>query len=90
MAWSTIRIATDGDIEKLNRAATRFMARHEIGNPADVEPVKAVEYAIEPEHESYPGEFAAERKLWRASVRRALGSRFAEGIAYGYVGYHQD
>ena len=90
MAWSTIRPATDDDIEKLNQAAVRFIARHKINNPASVQSVKAVEWAIEQENESYPGEFATERKLWRAIVRRDLGSRFAEGIAYGYVGVHHN
>lgn len=88
-AWATIRKATNDDDQKLSAAAVRFIARHGLTQLDDQRPVQAVECGIDQDAESYPGEFSRLRKLWRAVIKRALGHTWAEGIAYGYVGYHQ-
>lgn len=91
MAWSTIRPATTDDTNNLNRAARNFLTRHpEIKPLGEENLVNAVEYGIDPEREDYPGQYAYLRKLWRAIVKRTLGHKWAEGIAYGYVGFSQD
>ena len=83
MSWSTIRKATEEDRERLNRAAMRFCERHDCPYVYG-SPVENVEAAIA--NDFYDGVYL--RKLWRACVRRALRSNDAEGIEYGYVGFH--
>lgn len=89
MAWSTIRKATDEDIERLNTAGTRFVEKHgrtwDKGFLVSEEPRSvAQDLADDNDHPDHP----YLRKLWRAAVRRALRCRYADGIAYGYVGSH--
>lgn len=89
MAWSTIRKATDTDIDRLQSAAVRFCRRHEIPfqNPQQATSEIDCLLSLGPEcgHEI---EYKAKRlrPLWRRIVRRTLGNG-ADGIAYGYVGF---
>jgi len=92
MAWGTIRRATDEDEQRLTAAAIRFARRYEIdliGDENDavfeiegiVDLVRHSEWVPRPLTHRLPG-------YWMAVVRRALREPGAEGIAYGYVGYH--
>jgi len=102
MAWSTIRRATDDDIDTLNERAQTFAERHGIelphhdpdgaGNLPDyygLDTALSTGYGMgrmadSPEYMSYLA------RLWKRIVNRALGTRGCDGIAYGYVGSHQD
>jgi hypothetical protein len=92
MAWGTIRQATDEDIARYRAAAERFIVRHDIRQWNDSEyndPTDDVEFHLEDlvsrgQHE----ESRYLRRLWLRAVRRALRNPSADGIAYGYVGYH--
>lgn len=89
MAWGTIRKATEEDTQRLNAAAIRFIERHGItGLVYDDETAW-----------SELGDYLAgggwddtgnTRTLgqWKRCIRRALREPSADGIAYGYVGYH--
>jgi hypothetical protein len=86
MAWSTMHKASEEDFERVESSARRFAVRHDLfmvndcngeneGLPAHLEVGLIVD--------DRPGL----RPLWRRCVVRALGPG-AEGIAYGYVGFH--
>jgi len=81
MAWSVIRKATQEDTEKLEARAKAFAQRH--GIEVDEEfltAVESVEYAIDDDRGELKG-------AWKKVNQRALGSKDAEGIAYGHVGF---
>lgn len=94
MAWSTIRKATADDRDAIEAAAERFIKRHGIKTWSDEPASSTVDNHIDGlsqkdrvdggERGRYLG------RLWRAAVRRALNERHADGIAYGYVGFHVD
>ena len=92
MAWSVIRKATNEDYEKLDLAAGRFIERHNIdtrfgnGNVYVVEEQLANMTSIG-QREDIEIEGKRLRRLWLACVRRALGHKWAEGIAHGTVGF---
>jgi len=95
MAWSTIRKATDEDYEKLQQRAEAFIKRHGLdidwyalegqSKASALEDILSydVQHGIESEARYLPG-------LWKRIVKRALGHPWAEGIAYGYVGFSAD
>ncbi len=90
MAWSTIRNATDADRKRMFEAAARFCTRHNIDTAAFESCESAIDFAIDAEERDRK-DYSGRRKLataWRRIVRRALDNKYAEGIAYGYVGYH--
>jgi len=82
MNWATIRKATDEDWTRLNAAALRFASRHGARYNAG-HPVEDVEMTIASDF--YNGPYL--HQLWRRCVKRALRSKDAEGIRYGYVGF---
>lgn len=100
MSWSTIRKATHDDHETLNHRAEAFMARHNIPPPTPPELTDATE--LWRHLDAYLDQRALSgswlnmqdgkhlRRLWIAILRRAVGHPAAEGIAYGYIGYHAD
>ncbi|MDD5277870.1 MAG: hypothetical protein PHR16_17575 [Methylovulum sp.] len=93
MPWGTIRRATEEDDRNLRAAAEKFIERHGIecwvigDDPAD-----GLTAFLEMSGGSYEQECLQRRlrPLWKRIIRRVLGSQNADGIAYGYVGYHQD
>jgi len=90
MAWSIIREASSVDEAKLKKSARRFCDRHGIfyANAEDCE--TRIWGHVEDMYQDRP--YAATRLayLWRKCVQRALGSRSAEGIERGYIGYYAD
>lgn len=82
MAWSVIRTATQGDVERLETAAQRFATRHQYGV------VKGWNYVELVECNTAESDYAYHRQLWRRIVRRVLQHSRAEGIAWGAVGFH--
>lgn len=105
MAWGTIRKATEDDVYALEKAARRFIARHDIRFLSDTPETYVKEYreigvpasftsylegAIDQHAEDYPGQFSYLRMLWKRCMRRALGESDADGIEWGYVGYNAD
>ncbi len=91
MAWGTIRRATDKDTEALRIAAERFCKRHGIETHDGFGPESAIDCALCPGYGASDYEHDQVKRLrplWARIVRRALNSPNAEGIAYGYVGYH--
>jgi hypothetical protein len=88
MAWSTIRKATNEDCEKLETRAEAFAKRHGIERGEIVTAVTSVENHIAWASENYEPEGPYLNKLWRAVVKRALDHPWAEGIAWGYVGFY--
>lgn len=88
MSWSVIRKATEEDVARLNAAAERFAERHNLRCGYLGEPVTAMDIrdALNP---SEPGNRYL-LNLWKACIRRALRHKWAEGIAYGCVGFHVD
>lgn len=90
MSWSTIRRATDTDNANLEQAAERFCRRHGI-EIYECSAQLAIDCALNPGGGcGYAAEDRARhlRPLWRRIVRRVLGSPNADGVAYGYVGFH--
>jgi len=95
MAWSTIRKATDEDYEKLEQRAEAFLKRHNLdidwyaqeGQSKAVALEDILNYDIE---HGIPSEARYLLGLWKRIVKRALGHHWAEGIAYGYVGFSVD
>ena len=90
MSWSTIRRATDSDTRALRQAAERFCKRHQLEVTAETTPEFEIDCALYPGSGcSYEAEDRARRlkRLWARIVRKTLGTN-AEGIAYGYVGFH--
>ncbi len=100
MAWSTIREATQEDLDALNKAARRFAARHDLQDMDFVKPSQwydTVDNAVEGEVSRHrdPNDidhwYAMRLKtLWTRVVRRVLKHPTADGVAYGYVGWHVD
>jgi hypothetical protein len=94
MPWNTLRLATNEDHERLEAAARRYADRHRIrvALAAPDTAVAAVEEHLYDLHASRDPDLRAAyyRRLWRDATRRALRDRRADGIAYGYVGYHTD
>ena len=99
MGWSIIRKATEEDYEALNKAARRFAARHEeigrymewSGDSERTHWYGTVDNAVRSyERNDRYGDGKYIARLWLRCVARALGSKFAEGIAYGCVGAHED
>lgn len=93
MAWSTIRKATETDVEKLEATAKRFAKRYGIEPLEEISQTytDAVESALMDgiyQNNQY-GEWTKLVRLWHKCVERALGAG-AEGIAYNYVGFHVD
>jgi hypothetical protein len=89
MSWSTIRRASENDTTRLTAAAERFCARHDI-DYHDCTAEFAIDCALDiGGSPSYEHLNRARRlaPLWRRIIRRTLGNG-AEGIAYGYVGFH--
>jgi hypothetical protein len=98
MAFRTIRKATDEDYERLNKAARRFSDRHpelrvqKFGVDSwsnAVDTAIGIETMIhsDPNDWDYVGAKYLEM-LWKRIVRRATNEPNADGIAYGYIGYH--
>jgi hypothetical protein len=94
MTWSTIRKATDEDYDKLEKRAKAFAKRHDLDIDEDL-------YSVTPDvvwdtlqydvlHSPYPQDARRLLSLWKRIVRRALRHSWAEGIAYGYVGFRVD
>lgn len=88
MAWSTIRKATEEEIEQLAMIQKRIAARYDV-----TENIVGWDnsycrrgYAS---YDDYWQKCAKAQAAYRRAVRRLLG-RDAEGVAYGYVGYHVD
>jgi hypothetical protein len=96
MAWSTIRKATEEDVRLLQKRAEAFIERHDIPRLGILTATDALESHIGHLIEGYGVSLEEQRegrylrRLWLAVVRRALGHRWAEGIAYGYVGFVAD
>ena len=90
MSWGTLRKANDEDLAALNAAARRFAERHDITFASEISDVDTVEYWLyEQDKDDFRlGKYYA--RLWNRCVARALKHPGAEGIAYGYVGYHVD
>lgn len=86
MGWNTIRKATNEDEQALQAAAERFCKRHNLEFDADMPAQTTIYYTLDNDREDEK----RLRHLWRAIVRRTLGNKSAEGIAYGYVGYSHD
>lgn len=100
MSWSTIRKATEEDVAKLNARAGNFIARHDLATAIELPgfPDKDFVWALEDwlawnlneANNPYPDHARYLRKLWRQVVKRALGHHWAEGIAFGYVGFETE
>lgn len=91
MAWSTIRKATEADVAALEQRANAFMARHGIESLfLDATATFMVEEHLAYLRDHDSAEYAHLNRLWLGVVRRALGHKRAEGIAYGYVGFSAD
>lgn len=90
MAWGTIRAATPTDTHLLEERAQSFLTRHSLSRLDEWQTaVDAVESYVRPDHEpDDPAYRSYLHRLWQRIVRRALAHPWAEGIAYGYVGYH--
>lgn len=87
MAWNMIREITEDDHAVLNERAEAFSARHGVGmaDPQDDPHAwRTLEHMIDMSQDDRL------RRLWLGVFRRAVGSRRAEGVAYGYIGYHVD
>ena len=87
MAWSTIRKATEDEISKLNAAAERIARQFKFPSGDCI----AWDMSYwKTGYASYDKRFqqaVAAQAAYRRAVRRILGGS-AEGISYGYVGYH--
>jgi len=98
MGWMTIRRATNEDVEALNKAAEKFVEKHGLTDSrlwSKDDLADGYYIAVENffDFDNRPGgdnAWARERKLWKAQVKRTLKEPTAQGIAYGYVGYHAD
>ena len=88
MGWNTIRKATKSDEQAMQVAAERFCKRHNIEFDTDFPAQTSIDYTLDNDREDENAKRL--RPLWRAIVRRTLGHKSAEGIAYGYVGYSHD
>lgn len=103
MAWGTIRNATDEDMEKLNKAARRFAAKHDLTAEAigmikagmnggewyaNVDMLVDMQVGMHRDPNDWEHRDAKyTAMLWKRCIRRALGSPDADGVAHGYVGY---
>jgi hypothetical protein len=84
MAWSTIRKATDTEIQELNAAEEKIKAHYDVPDAAwDMSYWKKGYSRYDERWQQYDKAQSA----YRRAVRKILGGS-AEGIAYGYVGYH--
>ncbi len=86
MAWSTLRRATEDEEAAMTAAARRFCKRHGIDTSGELSLELTIECHISG---LYPEDQPRMRRLWKRIVQRTLGNG-AEGIAYGYVGFHVD
>ncbi len=87
MAWSTIRPATDADIDALNETAKRFAHRHNLARA--IAPWISDNHGWYDQVEAYLQAHATgSNHLWRRCVRRALNEPNADGIAWGSVCRH--
>lgn len=84
MAWSTIRRASESEIQAVEAAAKRFCSRHGIDRDLGDGDEMAAKVALDCECDDRP----ELRRLWRRILKRLTGS--SDGIAYGYVGRHVD
>jgi hypothetical protein len=84
MAWGTIRKATDEDVNRLATAEAKYTEKYGI-EPDAVDDNSADGFGL---INGYSVSYL--RARWRERVRRALREPSADGIAYGYVGYHVD
>lgn len=90
MSWSTIRRSTDEDAARLQRVHSRFQQRWGITEDAldyAIHGLGADGIVVNERGERYDARYLA--RLLRRNIKRALGGD-AEGIAYGYVGFHVD
>ena len=93
MSWSVIRKATDEDYEKLEQRAEAFCKRHSLdideGYLCGQSKAIILEDVLSYDtlHGNAPHEARYLLKLWKRIVKRALGHHWAEGIAYGTVGF---
>ena len=94
MAWQIIRRATDTDHDRLQSRAEAFIARNGIAwkfSDHTLTP-RALDDLLndwaEDDDPSYAKHGRRLLKNWRRVVARALGDPCAEGIVWGYVGYH--
>ena len=93
MAWSVIRKATQGDQERLGQRAMAFARRHSFPVESRDSAIQEVDWYVEPHSADDEGQRLERqylRRLWLAVVRRCLGHSWAEGIAYGTVGFVVD
>ena len=79
MSWNVIRQADGIDRDRLEVAAERFAARHNLSLVDGDDMKDTLDWA------TYDDPYM--RKLWTACVRRALRHSRATGIAWGTVGY---
>ena len=79
MTWNVIRQADGIDRDRLEVAAERFAARHNLSLVDGDDMKDTLDWA------TYDDPYM--RKLWTACVRRALRHSRATGIAWGTVGY---
>ncbi len=92
MSWSTIRRATEADSAAIEAAAQRFARRHNLDAGYGDTAAMAIDANIDCLRQ--PGQLdggaygRSLERLWRNCQRRALGEKNADGIAYGYVGFH--
>ena len=84
MAWSTIRKATESEIEQLNAAEERLKKQYGLLDVA-----WDMSYWLKGASWERATQFKKAQAAYRRAVRKILGGS-AEGIAYGYVGYHVD
>ncbi len=84
MGWYTIRKAKAEDYQALETAAVRFCKRHSIEFDTMFTAQMAIDFTLDDREDPKAKHL---RPLWRRIVRRTLGHPYAEGIAYGYVGY---
>lgn len=86
--WATIRRAEEEDYAILQKKAREFCKRHGISNMGLRDPVDDIDFHIHETSVVEPQAGSYIRRLWQRIVARALREPAAEGIAYGYVGYH--
>ena len=79
MTWNVIRQADGIDRDRLEVAAERFAARHNLSLVDGDDMKDTLDWA------TYDDPYM--RKLWTACVRRALRHSRATGIAWETVGY---
>ena len=84
MAWATIRKATEFEIEQLKAAEEQIKKQYGVLDVA-----WDMSYWLNGASWERAMQLKKAQAAYRRAVRKILGGS-AEGIAYGYVGYHVD